>query len=288
MIEGSFSLGGVEWGEGTPLPVTEFSDGELTGERNRYEPAMRDGVRLGRGFKRGRTLSWTAFTDTLSPADAIELTRQMRSEWDAEKYRNTPEARAELKLRVFGGELRSVYGTPTRFDISDNKLMRWGINVITCEFETLDRWYYGAWGETLINGYVAPSGYRTYHFYYPKTYVGESNRTAPLLVTNPEGAKPVITFHGPSNNPYVMHTASGNYVQYLGTLSQYQEVVIDTREFAQTATRTGGANVSARVKGTRLGDFVLPYGENYLSYVSSDTTGTSYVKVAYQDRSTSY
>lgn len=258
------------WNRTTPdLGDIEIRAGDVDRERG-------DGRAFGRDYLGARTISFDLWAHArIGLREAVE---DMRAWWRFGE-RDQPGAVTELTA-MYDGRARSVFGRPRKFTADYSRATTASLAAITCDFACIDDLFYGPEDDSVTvrlarsvtGGLVTP-------LVAPLSTTRTSDRSSVLRIDSKLPVWPVVTIHGPVVNPVVV--IGEVTLDARLTLAYDQEVVIDARPWARTATR-GGVSVAGAVRGTRLADTRLAPGEHEVTLKGQDNTGTSSVTVSWR------
>lgn len=287
LAEGQFELDGVVFGSGTPIRVTSFlpepqdmstQDADMPGE---------DGIRMGRDYLRGTKYAFDGRISTRTPGEMWELWQQLTAAWRAPGTRTTPGAVVPLRMRMPGQPTVRVYGRPR--PIAPANLRGSGVGALpfVADFLAADHRVYSDEMRALsITGsaidYQGTAGTTTPHV--PPVTLAEA--TLPSDVATNHGRAetwPVITLHGPREQPGVSWVGANRLVYLAAVLGDGQSVTVDTRPWARTVLRDDGASLAGALRGSRLADMRLSPGDTQIAFDGRDDTLTSSVDITWRD-----
>lgn len=285
LIEGQFSLDGFVFGEGTdyltnpPAPgAPEITAGDVARDQS-------DGVRFGRDFRAGRTITFDI--DLHNADDVWEAAAKLEAAWLADPVRLKPGAKSTLRY-CRHGKLRRVYGRPRKLEGKlDNA---WAADNIlyTGEFITEDHKFYADEQQTAVVDFVPPeSGGLVSPVVAPVTTVARSSVQGQYTNGGVVATPPVITIYGPISNPTVELLNQWKF-SFTGTLASDDYVVVDPS--AGTVLTHFQKNWAGKftADSPALSELLLPVGPGTIVLRGTDQTGTSRVELAWRDAYTSF
>lgn len=279
-INWQFSLDEVTFGKGTPYAVTAF-DHEKPEARVQDQPRPRgDGILFGKDEMGGTVFNVEIDVQGADDAEALDLLAALRLAWQGDAVRSTPGATQVLTYRMPGRDRRRVFGRAREFSPATLKDAALGFIPVVAQFQARDHLFYDDAETSLILTQVPPSSsglvaplvepLTTEHF-------GERPRF--LTNTGDAATLPRVRFHGPSAQPSLTLTATGEVMKLNLTILDGEFVEVDC--LTKTVLRNGTANVAGKL--TRPSTFFeLPAGTSELRYAAVDNTATSFAEVLFR------
>ncbi len=253
-----------------------------------------DGARLGEDYRGQATITFELGVDTVSDAPSrlgrhganLGAVSAMLQAWDGEAVRRRFATPAVLRT-VQGGRARRFYGRPRKYAPAASPLTRQGYTPVVATFVCIDSTAYSDTEQT-IRVDMAPPPHRgligPLTTPLSMTGVGATKVPGEAILMGTKPTWPVITFYGPVSKP-ACEVIGGWKVSLDLTLSAGQRVAIDTRPWARTVLRNGSASVAGSLtrSSPRMKDMRLPPGRHDFVLRGTDSTGTSYMTIAWRD-----
>ncbi|MFD7505376.1 hypothetical protein [Streptomyces sp. NPDC059850] len=253
-----------------------------------------DGARLGEDYRGQATITFEVGVDTVSDAPSqlgrhganLDAVSAMLQAWDGEAVRKRFATPAVLRT-VQGGRARRFYGRPRKYAPAASKLTRQGYTPVVATFVCIDSTAYSDTEHT-IRVDMAPPPHRGLigPLTTPLSMTGAGATKVPgeTVMAGTKPTWPVITFYGPVSKP-ACEVIGGWKASLDLTLSAGQRITIDTRPWARTVLRNGSASVAGSLtrSSPRLKDMRLPPGRHDFVLRGTDSTGTSYMTIAWRD-----
>lgn len=285
---------GFRFGRGTLVHVT---NSEISSPEMRVEDtpqARADGLRMGRDFYGGMTITFDINIKTRSPGDkgaaAKELHRAMSAAWFTEDTfvgasRLTPGDVSELYLTDDDRTL-VTYGRPREYQ-SVRGRTRAGWIPVTATFRTITHKFYEAqWQHGSIStspststGFVPPFQFplSTFSIQVLDDFLYVGGNTETWLLTKVFGpiSSPVIEV----TNYYKIETSSDF------SLAAGEWLEIDPRPWARKVLKNGTVPVAGKFKATsrRLSMQTLPPGTHRVVLRGNDPTGTARLETSWRN-----
>lgn len=272
-------------------PAFDFADDRTDDQ----EMVTEDGIRFGRDFTGGMTITFDVGVDTsqvrtttstartTTNLDAVE---RFRAAWQAKALKQRPGAVATLR-GTYAGRERLFYGRPRGFavpQVDGAPRDRVGYTAALARFECVDQNYYDG-VEQSLDVPIAPasSGGLVGPLKSPLRALRPSSSSKILTVGGTTPTAPVITLYGPGSNLSVEFVGLFT-VGIRASLAYDQRVTIDPRPFARTVLNQAGASWAGRVTGvTRLSDLLVSPGQREVVVRGTDTTGTAKANVRWRN-----
>lgn len=279
LTDRQFDLDGYTFGHlatsGVIVTDVQFAGAEA--RSNDVERPRADGVRFGREWRSGRTI--TVELEALDRSEAVldELSRLCKF-WDAQAIRSSPGSLSTLRWNL-GGRSRRVLGRARRFD-ADPTYYRKGRVAVTATFDTEGPYYYDDDPAETTVGMSSPStGGFTFPMVFPAYTTGMGERRSGIRVSGDVPAPLVLTINGPIAQPIVEVPGLWSF-QLLDEILSDQRAIIDTRPWSMSAYR-GPVNVAGRISvdSPRLPEMWLPPGTHDIVLRGQDPTGTASLSV---------
>ena len=284
MAEGTFTFGGVTWGEDTPLVVESMTAdmGEIRSED--AERPFGDGSFVGRDRLGSGTWEWEIATDAADFEDggtnALDLWERLQAAWRVAVREGVPGRLYPLTYTALG-RTRRIYGRPRRADIPNGPdvLAKAGQARGAVQFMLADPYTYDEDPQQVEISRIAPAGTGT-TIPTPIPFMLGTEGSSRHGVVEVGGTAPTpftATFHGPVTNPYLI--GPGWEIRLEGAVDAGQAVSVDTRE--QVVMR-GLTNVRGALRrGSTLGGRLQP-GTSRITYGGIDGTNTSRVTLSWR------
>lgn len=287
-IEGGDDQPDFKFGRGTDIKVASVDFGETIPESSPSPNPRADGIRFGRDYYRGRTITFEGniYTARSQPGEqlaALLTGEAFQSAWSPEQLRLTPGRVTALRMHR-AGRIRRVYGRPGRFLPTSGRTKR-GWMPFTCTFECVDHLYYddvelaevvplipdsigGLEGE-LIGPIIASSA-------------GQGSNT--LLVGGTKPAWLGYKIYGPIIDPSIQITGRWRATLQM-TLAYDEFVVVEPTPWQRTVRRNSGANASGvfTAQSARLSEMRVYPGANEVLLRGNDPTGTARIETFWRD-----
>jgi hypothetical protein len=291
------------------LEPAEFKDSD--GDAGDVAMPHEDGQRLGQDTRGHATLTFEVGVDTVGHALAararhganLASVSAMKEAWDGEAIRGRFGVPAVLRT-VQGGRARRFYGRPRKCEPAASKLTRQGHTPVIATFTCVDTLSYDD-VEKITRVDMAPPPHRGLvgPLKDPLSMTGEGATKTPgeVLVGGTKPTWPVITIYGPISQPVCELVArprvpaSGGQPEIPAhpgwkvalnlSLNAGERVTIDPRPWARTVLRNGFSNAAGLLtrSSPRLKDVRLPTGRSDFVLRGRDTTGQSYMTIAWRD-----
>ena len=286
-----------QWGRGTDIHVRQFDDGTVESEAGTVPNPRADGVRFGRDYFRGRTLSWEGdiYTTRSSPGSntaSLELHEQFRDAWTPDEVRLTPNRVMALRMRR-GGRIRRVFGRPGAFSSTSGKSARGWIPYV-CTFKCVDHLYYDdtEYSEhipmipTSIGGLQGP-------LIGPIIASDESEGSGLIQIRGTKPSWLILRINAPIATPLVdpiVEVVDRWFIKLNTTLFPGQFIVIDPSPWNRYVRRNDGKNMSGifTAQSARISSMQIPPGNNQVLLRGNDTSGTASIDAFWRDTYTSY
>lgn len=262
-----------------------------------------DTMRLGQDWRAPATVTFEVGVDTVSGASTPTLRHEknlnalstMAQAWDAEGLRRRFAVPAVLHTTQ-GGRARRFYGRPRKWAAAGSRLTRQGYTPVIATFACVDSTAYDDVEQKVAVALQSPPhrGLKG-PLKDPITMAGAGVGTiqGSLLVGGTKPAWPVITIRGPISRPRVElvdrvvdgRAVPGWAAELDLVLGENESVVIDTRPWARTILRTGGASVAGALTwgSPLLENMRLPVGPQIVVLRGTDETGQATMTVAWRD-----
>lgn len=283
--ERQLELGGVVFGDLTPIQVDDVDIGDAGVRVGDRDNPSGGGQQFGLDYRDGRTISMELWTDTTTAADARSAWSALRRVWSADTTRATSRAVIPLRLRMPGSGTVRVYGRPRRLTPATQRMRDAGLVDLVADFQTADRLFYTDVERSIQLGLVASGGGGiTWPITWP-TIWAPSGRSRQDTVMNWGDAPtwPVITIAGPVAQPEIEFLGTDRRVRLNMTIPHDRTITIDTRPWVRTILRDDGASFAGALRGDALADLQLPVGQTTVAYRGTDLSGQSACTILWRD-----
>lgn len=287
LTEKQFELEGVVFGWGCDVDVHTggFKPGRASLRSSRTENPNGDGVRFGIDRRGSSVWSWELFTNVDTEGDAYEAMSALADVWDADEIRLTPGAVVPLRY-CLAGQVRRIYGRPTRFTDTPGQTAETGRIDIVADFEAIDQVVYDDALQSVSFDFTPPADLEAgivAPFDVPvDTDAGASTTENSILVEGTRSTPIVLIFTGPISAGCEVHIGPHTVI-LVDEVLDGDPITIDARPWARSVTRQsgGGARVNGRV--TRIRDLWLEPGEHVITIIGSDPTGNAELTVEWRN-----
>lgn len=292
----SYELGDFTFGRGTEFKIARVDFGSADITEGSIPNPRADGVRFGRDYKGGRTITFEgnifgvpADTSVGRPEGAYHSLERIETAWEDPSLRLNPGEVKRLSMHR-AGRSRCVFGRPGRFASTSGAGMR-GWLPITFDFKTSDHLYYSD-GEFVENVPFIPTGIGGLEgeLIGPIVASGATEGSGSLNVGGTQPTWLTYKINGPISGPMIEVTDEWR-AQLAIDLLYDQYVIVDPRPWARTVRRNDGANLSGAftAQSVRISQMKLQPGRvNQVLLRGYDPTGTSSVDVYWRDAYSSY
>lgn len=225
-------------------------------------------------------------------AEAWDAMSTLLSAWDNSDVRYQVRDVTYMTFKRPGRESVRVYGRPERID-PDLEVSHAGYIKYDAIFRQADSAFYSDTEEVMLVGLVVPyAGGLLYNatqdaLLLPFTTTAMTERVGAFVNTGTGITWPVITINGPVTNPLVeIRTSTSDpiwSVQFKTSLADGYSIILDTRPWIRSATRSDGANMAGTMRGSRMNEMFIPPGNNEFVYNGQDITATSTAELRYRN-----
>ena len=282
--ERQLELGGVVFGDLTPLQVDDVNLGDAEVRLGDRPSPLGDGQQFGLDYRDGRTISVEVWTDTTTATDARTALSALRKVWSADVARATSRAVVPLRLRMPGSDTVRVYGRPRRMTPATQRMRDAGLIDVVADFQTADRFFYADVAHEITLTLVTTGGGGiTWPVEWPITWAPGGARQDSVVNRGEAPTWPVFTIHGPVAQPSIELVGSGRRLRLDTTLAFDRTITIDTRPWARTILRDDGASFAGVARGAALADFRVPVGQTFFAYRGTDLSGQSSCTITWRD-----
>lgn len=279
-----FELGDVVFGIGTPVTIEDegFDPGTVTWRTQDAQLSSGDVTLFGVDMRTPPTWAWNLSTDCQDAQGALAAAAALEAVWPPDDVRLTPGAVMELRY-AFAGRTRRVYGRPRKWAAPPSNRIIGGYMPITTDFVLADALHYDDVEESTQLGLVAAeAGGLEAPLASPlatDAYVG--SRPGNLIVGGDVPTWPIITFHGPMSDPWVV---VGEWRLDLNVdITTDETVVVDTRPWQRNVLRNGTSFIPGVLgRRTRLDQLSLPPGAHAVAFGGLDPSATGTVTVSWR------
>lgn len=269
LIDGGFSVNGLEVNDFSSIWVREFDPGVDTVDTNDIDSTVYDETYMGVDFYRGPVWTFTLVVEGSTPAEVFDRFGEVKAAWRDTTVSKRGGETTELKFRQ-GGRERVVYGRPRQFAGNPSRTALEGWAEIEVQFKLSDPLtYQSEWEKHELTLPAAANDSSFPNRLGSIPLVGGQAPTPFIVDVFPEDAKVV-------NPVFIM---DGRRYEFQTTIPKGSWLRVDSRRgFA----RLGGGSVNGRnVIGTmkdrtRLRQVrIPPEGEVEIMAGGSDTSGTA-------------
>ncbi|KOX10147.1 hypothetical protein [Nocardiopsis sp. NRRL B-16309] len=277
LAEDQWDLGGLVIGRGQAVAVDDFDLGDVGARLGDVDVAGGEGVVPGYDYHGGRTLSLTVFTDQADAATAQAAWRSLESLWRQHDLRYTPRTVVPLRIRVADRDTVRVYGRPRKFSPTGLRGLPDGAVGAIATFDAMHTNYLSDEESTVTLSLVTTGdGGITWPIAsWPITWAAGGERQDAAYNAGDMDAWPLITISGPITNPQVALVGTNISIRLVDTIADGQSVTLDPRPWSRSITRSDGASLAGKARGSRLEDLRLPPGQTVIHFSGTDLTGTS-------------
>lgn len=286
----SYSMDDLTWGRGTNLFVESLDYGTAQIQANDTPLPRADGLRFGRDYFSGRTLTWkiNALTDPTYGL-ALDAVQRMAGAWRGDRWRNDPGALTCVRM-VRGDRARRVFGRPRRF-ASESVYAQLGWAPITCDFQAVDDVFYSdtEYSNTVGLGGTDSAGGFKFPTTFPMSSLAESQREAEVLIQGDAPTWLTFLIRGPIVKPVIRLTGEWQLTADI-TLLAGQTLLIDSRPWSRCIKLNGVTNVAGclTVDSPRLSDLRLSPGLHEATIQGTDATATASLSTVWRTAHASY
>lgn len=247
-----------------------------------------DGLFFGRDLVTGRAIILEGSVSL--DVDARDAYGALSTAWNARSTRLTPGAYLPLRLRMFNGPTRVVFGRPREFAPKDDpglRLMDLGRVDFVAQFRCIDDLFYDdiEQSESVgISGVAVPGLKGPLKGPLIAQSADASTTDGRIAVGGTEPAWPSITFHGPVTNPMWLIPGLG-YLQLAMTLAYDDFVTISTAPWARFVRLNGVTNAAGALtaQSLRLSKARLEPGVHQLVFRGVSDTGSAWLSTSWRD-----
>lgn len=284
LAERQLELGGVVFGDLTPIQVDDIDLGDAEVRLGDRPNPLGDGQQFGLDYRDGLNITVEAWTDTTTATDARDALAALRKAWSADVTRATSRAVVPLRLRMPGSDTVRVYGRPRRLTPATQRMRDAGLIDVVATFQTADRLFYADTAhEVTLTLVTTGGGGITWPVEWPITWAAGGARQDSVVNRGDAPTWPVFTIRGPVANPSIELVGSGRRLRLDTTLAFDRSITIDTRPWARTILRDDGASFAGVARGAALADFRVPVGQTFFAYRGVDMSGQSSCTITWRD-----
>lgn len=258
-----------------------------------------DGMTFGREFQGMRKWTINGAVKGGSPstpatgadvAAAWDAMSDLLTLWGRNDVRSTERTITYLQFQRPGRDPVICYGRPDRID-PDTSVSYAGYINYAAVFRQSDSNFYSLEEFSVRNAIAVPySGGLLYSadrrgILVPLTTTAGTQRTDGVNNQGDTDSWPIITIFGPVLNPRVSLRVDASdlwLVQLKTVLGSNQSIVIDTRPWMRSVTRSDGANIGGVLRGARLNEMVVPPGQSLFIFDGQDRTATSSAEIRFR------
>lgn len=252
----------------------DFDGAEVRGDP--VEAPRADGIRWGRGYRGGRTITLDITVNCQTPSEGRAAAAELEAAWDAEAIRKVPGALSVLRFQ-YAGQTRRVYGRTGKLSTATTTFDRAGRIDYVAEFTTADHLYYAdSVSETVVPFIPTALGGLVGSLTGPLIAATRGQASGRVTVGGSQPAWLVTTIYGPILNPTV--ELSGLWSTTLQmNLAYDQSVTIDPTPWSRSVRRNDGASFAGAFTASseRLSKMRVPPGTSQVLLRGTDPTGTS-------------
>ncbi len=286
LAEMQYEMHGLLMGPGTRYQVEHVDFGTAGVRDHDADQAREDGVRFGRDYRSGRTITFDAHV--LTAGSALGAIDTLQAAWLADDIRLSPGAVTTLRWRR-GGRSRRIYGRPRKLAVTTGRTLS-GWAPFTAEFVTTDHLFYEDTEQSETVTIVPPQGGGVVSpVVSPVTTVPVSTRQGDIGVAGTVPTWLTVQINGPITNPSI--EVLGRWRASLNlTLASDEFVVIDPRPWSRRVMTRFGVNAAGAFTpdSPRLSQLRVPPGVSTVVLRGTDATGTASMTVTWRGAYTSF
>lgn len=284
LFERQLELGGVVFGDLTPIQVDDVDIGDADTRVGDRDNPSGGGQQFGLDYRDGRTISMELWTDTTTAADARSAWSTLRRVWSADTTRATSRAVIPLRMRMPGSDTVRVYGRPRRLTPATQRMRDAGLVDLIGTFQTADRLFYADVAHSVTLTLVTTGGGGiTWPVEWPITWAPGGIRQDTIINRGEAATWPVITIRGPVAQPSIELVGTGRRLRLDTTLAFDRTITIDTHPWARTILRDDGVSLAGSARGASSADFQVPVGQTFFAYRGTDMSGQSSCTIEWRD-----
>ncbi|MGN6037256.1 hypothetical protein ACP6NG_17950 [Brevibacterium casei] len=273
MLERDIRLGnGLVIGDNQPVFCAELDLGDSDFSTQTVADPLSGYNRFGRDVPTRSEATFTFYSNRTNQAEANESLRKVMSWW-ASASKMKPGAYTKITM-MLGGEERTIYGRPRKYNVATDKLSRRGVTKVVASFERQDSLFYASEDELELKLYEAPRGGFRFPARFPVS-TGYVAGTRQGITLNEDATAPspfTARFYGPCRNPSL--EVGGKKLQLNISIPYDKSVIVDTRE--QSVKWSTGANITGALsQSSRLSQMRVPVGKTEVTYKAIDETQTT-------------
>jgi hypothetical protein len=275
------------------VAVAEFGDPDM--RINDEVNPFGDGIRMGRDYYAGRTITFDINITKKYPdaRSTHQVLAEMMRAWTTADVVGAPSRLTSGNislLRMYRhGVHKVVFGRPRRFTpVTGNVDLNWV--PITCDFQTIDHLFYEE-NERSTNIQIVPPtvGGFVFPIEFPWSTVPITSQADVVQINGDAESWLTFTITGPIVNPTI------EFVDYYSikcniTLLPGETLVIDPRPWSRGVYKNGSQNVSGcfTADSRRLSGMTAPPGNHQIVLRGTDGTGTARLETRWRDTYTSW
>jgi tail protein len=229
--------------------------------------SLQDGTFLAPDYMNGRTISADLIISGTSDADLASKVQLLENTF-------VPNTGSTVEYPLYwqlpSGYQRRAFGRLRRRSTPTDLMYQLHAAACAVEFYCSDPLTYDSFDTTVTIAPAAGVTGRTYPRVFPFSYGSGSNSSTINAVNGGNvPTYPLITFYGPSFNPYIINNTTGSFLWFNLTLNQGDVFLIDTRN--QTALVNGSSVRGNLIQGSTW--MTLQPGLNNLQFTPGSGSG---------------
>lgn len=275
-----FDLDGYEFGCSDAVEVADWDPSSAETRDQDVAGAGMDARMFGRDLLTPPVWAFTLRAKGSDTASVLAVLAELRTAWDAEGTRLTPQAVLPLRYRL-GGRTRRVFGRPRRFTPVMSNLI-FGHVPVACDFALAEPWSYDDVEQTLTltTGAVVTGTPTSFPLSFPYLWgaTAGSPRHGAIAIAGdrPTWLRLVIT--GPVGttltDPYVI--VGDAVFQLRGVIGAQEQIVVSSLPWEQGVYRADGTVAAVMLDpAARLSQLRVPPGAHTVTFGGIDNTGTA-------------
>lgn len=278
---------GFRFGRNTDIHVALATFGDPDLRLNDEVNPRADGIRMGRDFYSGRTVTFD-INITSRTGTAHSQVSKMMAAWTTSDTYGSPSrqiAGAVSELHMYRhGMHKVVYGRPRRFSPTTGRVDLGWIPV-TCDFQTIDHYFYDEHENVNLIGLVPPTvGGFTFPLVFPLNTIPITTQGDIVEVDGDAESWLVTTIYGPIVNPVIDFVGYWQVKTNL-TLLTGEYLTIDPRPWSRGVYKNGTQNAAGvfTADSRRLSGMKAPPGVHQIVLRGTDPTGTARMETRWRN-----
>lgn len=305
-----FDLDGYEFGCSDAVEVADWDPSSAETRDQDVAGAGMDARMFGRDLLTPPVWAFTLRAKGWDTASVLAVLAELRTAWDAEGTRLTPQAVLPLRYRL-GGRTRRVFGRPRRFTPVMSNLI-FGHVPVACDFALAEPWSYDDVEQTLTlsTGAVVTDTPTSFPLTFPYLWgatagsprhgqiavAGARSTWLRLVITGPVGTTltdPYVII-SPRPDPDAPPPADAAQVpgaqvfQLRGVVGAQEQIVVSSLPWEQGVYRADGTVAAVTLDPTaRLSQLRVRPGTHNVTFGGIDNTGSATCTFAWRAANTS-